>query len=441
MEKLNTDVAIIGGGVTGTSILYVLSKYTNIKNITLIEKYGKIAQVQSSKNNNSQTLHFGDIETHYTVEKAKKVKAAADMVRIYVEKHGNHLFKKFSKMALAVGPDEVAKLQARQKDFSTLFPKLRLINREELSKVEPKVIAGRDPNTPLIAAFTEDGYAINYGALSQSFVDETKKINPKTKLLLNNHVTKIAKTPQGYKITTNKNVINANVLVVAASANTLTFAHKLGYGKDLIILPVAGDFFCASNWLNGKVYMMQNPKLPFAAIHGDPDVDNPNETRFGPIAKVLPILEKHNLLSFFDFLKLFQLRFDAIKSIFNILADSVYRQYVAWNFLYGIPFFGKYFFLREARKIVPTIKGKDLHYGRTIGGIRPQVVDTKTGQVALGEAKLVGDKIIFNITPSPGASVCLKNAQNDVTQIVKFLGESFIFDNNKFKEDLVSTDT
>ncbi len=46
------------------------------------------------------------------------------------------------------------------------------------------------------------------------------------------------------------------------------------------ILSVAGSFYYAhGHWLNGKVYTMQNPKLPFAATHGDPDVHNPMETR------------------------------------------------------------------------------------------------------------------------------------------------------------------
>lgn len=73
------DVLIIGAGVSGSALAYVLSKYTNIKKIALIEKESKAAQVNSNTHNNSQTLHFGDIETNYKLEKAKKVKRAADL--------------------------------------------------------------------------------------------------------------------------------------------------------------------------------------------------------------------------------------------------------------------------------------------------------------------------------------------------------------------------
>ncbi|MEM3876529.1 MAG: FAD-dependent oxidoreductase, partial [Candidatus Micrarchaeaceae archaeon] len=77
MEK-NFDVIIVGGGVTGTSLLYMLSRYTKIRRVLLIEKYGSIASLNSNSRSNSQTLHFGDIETNYTLEKSKKVKEYAE---------------------------------------------------------------------------------------------------------------------------------------------------------------------------------------------------------------------------------------------------------------------------------------------------------------------------------------------------------------------------
>ena len=102
------DVLIVGGGVVGTALLYTLSKYTDIKNIGLIEKYSDFGLVNSASYNNSQTLHFGDIETNYSIDKARSVKQMADMVMKYLESEkdsasGKKLFSKYSKMVLAVG--------------------------------------------------------------------------------------------------------------------------------------------------------------------------------------------------------------------------------------------------------------------------------------------------------------------------------------------------
>ena len=54
----------------------------------------------------------------------------------------------------------------------------------------------------------------------------------------------------------------------------------------------------------------------------------------------------------------------------------------------------------------------------------------------MGEAKIVGDKIIFNITPSPGASTCLQNAEDDTNRIISFLGEKYTFDRDRFLGNL-----
>ena len=433
MNRNNTyDVVIIGAGVTGTAILYVLSKYTTVKNIALIEKYPLPAQVNSAHWNNSQTLHFGDIETNYSYDKAASVNEAAELVAGYVEKNRSKLFNKTHKMVLAVGDKEVKRLEERYDEIKSLYPNLKKISRSEIAKLEPKIVEERNSKESLLALYTEDGYAIDYGKLAESFVENGKGKNKE--VFLDTKLRDIFKQKDSYIIQSNMENLEAKVVVVSAGAHSLIYAQKLGYGKELGLLPVAGSFYCSQKMLNGKVYTLQTKKLPFAAIHGDPDVANPEETRFGPIAKVLPILEKRNPKSFFQFLKLFRFRWSGIMSIINILKDPVYYRYVFWNMVYEIPWLGKYAFLREVRKIIPSIKGSELHYGWKIGGIRPQVVDTKKKKVALGEAKLVGDNIIFNITPSPGASVCLKNAEIDTQKVVDFLGKKF--DREKFLNDL-----
>ncbi len=55
------DVAIIGGWVCGTALMYLLTEYTDIQQIALVEKYADVATVNSHGRNNCQTLHWGDI--------------------------------------------------------------------------------------------------------------------------------------------------------------------------------------------------------------------------------------------------------------------------------------------------------------------------------------------------------------------------------------------
>jgi len=436
------EVLIVGGGVVGTALLYTLSKYTDIRNIGLIEKYPNLGLVNSAASNNSQTLHFGDIETNYTFEKAKSVKKMADMVMNYLdrEKHpetGLRVYAKFPKMVLAVGSEQVASLEKRFESFRTLFPNLRLIRRDEIARIEPRVVEGRDPKEEILALVTDDGYTVDFRRLCHSFVENAMKENPDLILHLDTKLLKIEKRGDHYAILTNKGELLANSVVVAAGGHSLLIAKSLGYGKNLSVLSMAGSFYTGPKVLNGKVYTIQVAKLPFAAIHGDPDVHNANITRFGPTAKPIFQLERYNSTTFTEYWKTFGLGISPIISLLKITFDKVLLAYILTNFLYDIPGFGKWLFTREIKKIVPSIKNSEIEYASKIGGTRPQIVNNTTHKLEMGEAKLNGDKIIFNITPSPGASTCLGNAYTDTSRIIEFLGNRYKFDKEAFERDLL----
>lgn len=432
------DVVIVGGGVTGTALLYVLSKYTNARRIALLEKEQEIALLNSHVDNNSHTLHFGDIETNYSLEKAAKVKEAADMVKAYVETHQGLLFRKTHKMVLAVGDDEVRELEERHRRFKDLFPGLRLIGRDEIEAIEPRVVEGRNPDEKIAALVSDDGYAVNFQELSWSFLAEAKRkdFGRRVDFFPRAALRRIRKDGSGFELKTDVGNLYAKTVVLAAGPHSLIFAKQLGYGSEYGLLPVAGSFYSAGKVLRGKVYTMQIKGIPFAAIHGDPAVHNPEETRFGPTAKVLPVLERGRYRTIPDFLRTSAITLNGVLSLLNIISDKVIFKYFLQNVLYDLPILGRWAFLREVRKIVPSLQYGDLKMSRGFGGIRPQLVDTRAKKMEMGEAKIVGDGVIFNITPSPGASVCLKNAEADARTLMKFLGEGYRFDENRLKEDL-----
>lgn len=435
------DVLIVGGGVVGTALLYTLSKYTDIKAVSLIEKYSDFGLVNSASYNNSQTLHFGDIETNYSIDKARSVKRMADMVMRYVEKEkistpGMKLFSKYSKMVLAVGKTQVEDLKKRYPPFSELFPKLKMIGREEIGKIEPRVLEGRDPDQEILALVTEDGYTVDFKRLCHSFVNNALQSNPDVNINLNTKLLKITKVDDYYSVITDKGEMRATVVMIAAGGHSLMIAKSLGYGKNLAILSMAGSFYTAPKVLNGKVYTIQVPKLPFAAIHGDPEVHSEAVTRFGPTAKPIFQLERHNMSTFMEYWKTFGLGINPIISLLKIIFDRVLFSYIFVNFLYDLPFIGKRLFIKEVRKIVPSLKLDELKYAKGIGGTRPQIVNNTLRKLEMGEAKLSGDKIIFNITPSPGASTCLGNAYSDTSMIMDFLGNKYKFNKEAFEKDL-----
>ncbi|WP_415382168.1 FAD-dependent oxidoreductase [Halosimplex sp. TS25] len=434
------DLVIVGGGISGASLLYTTAKFTDIGSIALIEKEPEIAAINSHRTNNSQTLHFGDIETNYTLEKAEEVKEGAELLAGYLEHYDSEreMHAKRSKMVLGVGDEEVRSLERRydEEGFGDLFPKLRPIERDEIADVEPKVVEGRDPHVDMLALQTPDGYVVDYGQTTKSFVERAAE-ESNVDVYTGTEVTDITPTLDGYTIETTEGRFDCDATVVAAGSHSLQIAKELGYGEDKVLLPVAGSFFLADDLLNGKVYTLQMKKLPFAAVHGDADVHDPSITRFGPTAKLVPTLERGRISTVEDFLDVFGLNAAAFLSYANILSDKVLLPYVLRNLLYDVPEVGPKQFLPHVQKVVPSVELDDIERAKGYGGVRPQIVDTKNKSLDMGEAKIVGDDIIFNITPSPGASTCLKNAMRDTRTLIDFLGDDYEFDESAFRADTI----
>lgn len=444
MKMRTCDVLIIGGGISGAALKFVLDRYTNVKRNILIEKNSRLAEENSHPLNNAQTSHDGGTETNYSLEHALDVKKAATAIRSYVVQKGKvGIYKKTHRMVLGVGAEEVQLLKQRFAVFKDHYPDLRLIQGDEIARVEPKVMEGRNSNEPVAALISAEGFAINYQRLAESFVCDSEALARDTKspVLFNEKVERIFYDNGYFTVQTKENKFLARAVVFEAGSYSLLFAQELGYGKDYAILPVAGSFFSAGEFLRGKVYRVQIEGMPFAAIHADPDVLNQKDTRFGPTTKPLPLMERHKYKTFFDFIKLPLFTFRGFLSLCKILAQKQLVGYVIKNMIFDLPVIGKLLFLKEARVIVPTIRYRDLKLRRGVGGIRPQLVDLRTGELQMGDATIVGENCIFNTTPSPGASVCLANAKRDAEQVVKFLGIGFHFDKERFERDLGSYQT
>ena len=433
------QVAIIGGGISGTALLYTLARYTDIKSIAIFEKYGEFGSVNTNAKSNSQTLHCGDIETNYTLEKAKKVKRTANMLEKYALQYGyggEHIHK-VTKMALGVGTEEVEYIKARYEEFVSFFPYMELWDEEALAEIEPALLEGR--KEPIIAMGAKDEYsAVDFGAIAKSFVSNAEKESKKDVSIFLDTEIKAMKT-RGDKtvLQCDKGEFFADYVVVDAGAHSLLLAHEIGFGEDYSCLPIGGSFFYAKkNILNSKVYTVQNPKLPFAAVHGDPDLVKNGVARFGPTALALPKLERYRASHFLDFLNSLSPDEAVLKVFYDLLKDDDIRDYIFRNFIYEIPGIRRKEFVKELRKIIPNIGADEIEFAENIGGLRPQVIDKVKKELLLGEAKIETDAgVIFNMTPSPGATSCLGNALTDAKLICSYLDQEFY--NKKFKDELI----
>ncbi len=440
------DLVNIGGGVSGTALAYVTNSFTNIRSSALLEHYSAVAQVNSNRINNAQTLHKGDIETNFSLQKALEIKVSSDFLAQFLERYGEPgvTFARLHKMALGVGRSEVEFLRNRFLEFKPHFPDLELFWREEIALVEPKVIEGRDPNVDIAALFSPNGHAVDYQKVSEIFLAQARRnaeVSGKVfDVRFNTKVLAITRHEGLYTVRTNRGDLNAKVVVCSAGPYSLLFAHRLKHPEaaKYCILPVAGNFYAAGYFLNGKVYPVQDPELPFSRVHADPAVDNPNETRFGPTIELLPLLERRHWWTFFDFLRVKLITWRGVWRLVKILSRKKMLKFAARNIVYKMPYVGKFVFLGAARNIIPTLRYRDLRFARGQGGIRPQLMNLESGKLEMGTAKFVGENIIFNVTPSPGASNCVGNGVEDARLLVQFLGHGYSFDEARFMRELGS---
>ena len=428
MNNRMFDVVIVGGGISGCALTHLLSKYTDVKSIAVLEKYGSLAPLNSNARANSQTLHCGDIETNYKLEKAKLVKRQANMLVNYAKTLENNDFLfKFPKMILAVGEDECDRLEKRYHEFAEDFPYMELWDAERIAEVEPAValIDGKPRPEKILASGCTDEYcAVNFGNLSKSFINSARQTDKEIHVSLSSEVEKIGKFDDHYELNTPQGTFMAKFVVVSAGAHSLLLANQLGHGLDLSILPMAGSFYYIPKLLNGKVYTMQNDKLPFAALHGDPDLVEMGKTRLGPTALMLPKLERYTRGTYLDFWRSLKLDRKVIRVFWDLMKDSTIRNYIFRNFAFEIPILRQKLFAKDAQKIIPSLKPEDLEYAEGIGGLRPQVINKTEMVLQLGEASIMpkNENLIFNMTPSPGATTCLGNAYRDAKIVAERLG-------------------
>lgn len=435
LTQLATDVVIIGGGISGLATLFALVRYSGVRRIVLIERRKGPAKVNSHPRNNSQTLHRGCAESNYTLEQAAAVARDAAMVLGFVERFARGAGRQMPTHMIGVGAAEVADFRRRARDLCALFPDLRLLERADIALISPELIEGRDVNEPIVSFYSESGYAVDFEKLGERFLEmaleDAVRLGKTVTVAFDQEVTglRFDETTRIFHLSGPGLSVLAKTLEIAAGNSSLLFARKLGLAKHFAMLPVAGSYFVTGPVVQAKVYGFQDREIPFAAAHADPDINDASAVRFGPTAMPVPLLERDSWASIWEFLRVGTLSLQGFLGILRVIARPRLLAFGLKNLLYELPLVGAYFFaVLAARKIVPTIRARDLRRVSGAGGIRGQLVDLSQGGCLLKVERIpIPPHIPANCiaSPSPGASRCLGNAIESATRHAAWLGVAF----------------
>lgn len=144
-------------------------------------------------------------------------------------------------MVIAVGDQEVQALTERFDQIKNLYPDIQLLDGDQIAAIEPQVMKGRAAYEPIVAVSSSQGYAIDFGAVSASFVQEAKHYtDKKIDVLTKTEVVYMEKKHDYYVIRLNTGVqLKSKTVVVSAGGYTPYIAQQLGYAKDISILSIA----------------------------------------------------------------------------------------------------------------------------------------------------------------------------------------------------------
>jgi malate dehydrogenase (quinone) len=185
---------------------------------------------------------------------------------------------------------------------------------------------------------------------------------------------------------------------------------------------------------------VQNPtRLPFAAVHGDHDIKERGKTRFGPTTLMLPRLERRNRAGGREFYPALRIDHRAASALWDFIKDPDLRNDLLRNVLYEIPGLNRRLFIKEIRKIVPSLSAADITYAQGCGGVRPLLIDRTTGRLRLAETRISdGAGLLFNLASSCGGTACLGSGESDMRTLARRLGARI--DEPAFERELLMGD-
>jgi L-2-hydroxyglutarate oxidase len=405
------DVAIIGGGVLGTSIAYFLSGHAKKpESIALIEQEQNIAAHTSSRNT-------GKVHAPFLYDPVKKklfAKAASLGYEMWAKfADDKHLpFKRDGVLEVATDERGVERLHKYMK-----WGEANGLAKSELQFLEKDKVAEMEPNVRCISAiYCSKDASVNYGLFSNALMDDIQSFG--CRLVLGARVDRVSNLGGTYAISTRgRQEIKAQYVVNVAGGNAMDIAHSMKVAQDYTDLHFRGEYWQAPEQYKDltrlSIYSVpKNPEYPFLDPHWIVRADGRREVGpnavpvFGPYAYSLSKNLSYMLPKIVE-----SSRTGARRMVFD-------RQFLALASTELKSSLSKRAMINRVREFLPQIK-PSLFTQRGTSGIRSSVIDR--------QGKFVPDTLIIRQDTSihvlnynsPGATGALPMAAMIANQLMQ----------------------
>ena len=401
MNSRNYDIAVIGGGIIGLATAMRITQEHPDQKVVVIEKESEVARHQTG--HNSGVIHAG---IYYAPgsQKANFCSTGGRLLREFCDERGVE-YEMCGKIIVAVNDSEVPGLEELyRRGTANGAEGLELIGPEELREHEPHVAGVKaiwSPNTGII----------DFTKVSEAYSIEMRENGGD--LVLDAEVQSISKSNGSVHIQTGAGDFSAKNIINCAGLHADKVARMMDVEIGVRIIPFRGEYFSIrperSHLVNGLIYPVPDPSLPFLGVHFTKRIDGSVEA--GPNAVLALKREGYTKTSFsfgdtWDTLS-YPGFWKMSMKYWKTGIDEQYRSLV------------KSVFVKSLQTLVPEVTGDDLYSPGA--GVRAQVVDDNGALLQDFSIAQTEGAIHVLSAPSPGATSSLSISR----YIVDMAQESF----------------
>lgn len=275
------DFVIVGGGVIGLTIAKELLQRTPHLKVAVLEKEKSIGKHASGRN--SGVLHTGiyyppnTMKARFCKDGAEKMFAYAQSKEIAVRRDG--------KVIVASSEKELTGLNLLMDNALSSNVSAELIDGKRILELEPLA------RSEFGGLYCEDTAVVDIHGVLQNLYKDIIALDGT--LLFDQTVASISAKQKRVTTVSGKSY-SYNYLINAAGSYADTVGKMLGFGMDYKLVPFKGLYYKLkkdyASRVNGSIYPVPDPNLPFLGIHFTKTIDN--NTYLGPTA--IPALGREN---------------------------------------------------------------------------------------------------------------------------------------------------
>lgn len=284
MQPGPRDLIVVGAGIVGLAVAREWRLRRPQDSVTVLEREAGPALHQTGRN--SGVVH-GGIYYQPGSLKARLCVEGSRLMYEYCEQHAI-AHERCGKLIVALEEDEIARLdELEARGVANAVPGLRRVGGAEITDIEPNAV-GREalhaPNTGVV----------DYAAVARCLAKDLEADG--VGLRFDTEVTAIS-DGEPVRVRTGDTVETARTVIVCAGLWADRLARSAGAPRDPQIVPFRGAYLgltpTETPRVNGMIYPVPNPELPFLGVHITKHIDG--HVSLGPTAMMVGARDAYSL--------------------------------------------------------------------------------------------------------------------------------------------------